>query len=54
MIKHVGYPKCMSNDPFVCVDSPVEERAWLAANPEAAKKIAEAKKKAEAAKKASK
>jgi len=40
MIKHVGYPKCMSADPFVTVESPVEERAWLAENPEAAKKAA--------------
>lgn len=33
MIKHVGFPVCVSNDPFKLVHTPAELRQWKAANP---------------------
>lgn len=44
MIKHVGFPKCVSNEPFKLVHSPAELQAWRAEHPEEAKAMDQMKK----------
>lgn len=43
MVKHVGYPRCVSNSPFKLVHSPAEFQKWKVANPVKPKKKAEKK-----------